>query len=234
MDFSKIKALTWDIGGTVFDMDGGIRDEVGRLTRQQGAQVDAGKFVGDWFKATREVKERIRKGQLPQVSGEEIRRRSLEEVSNRFKLTKSGQERLSSVWHRLKAFPGASDAISRLRTRYTVVALTIMSFGSAVDCSKANGITWDGILSCEFLGYEKPELETYRQGVKLLGLKPEQVMMVASHKWDLLAAREAGLQTAYISDPEGLGKGVGQGVFPDPSFAINAVSFGELARQLLG
>jgi len=34
---------------------------------------------------------------------------------------------VKSTWHRLKTFAGAPEAINRLRTKYTVVVLTILS-----------------------------------------------------------------------------------------------------------
>ena len=40
--------------------------------------------------------------------------------------------------------------------------------------------------------------ETYLGAAKLLGLKPEQVMMVAAHNYDLIAARSLGLKTAFV------------------------------------
>ncbi|MGA8242736.1 MAG: hypothetical protein WB818_19340 [Desulfobacterales bacterium] len=55
---------------------------------------------------------------------------------------------VKSTWHRLKAFDGAPEAIKRLRTKYTVVVLTILSWESIVSRSKAVKVQWDGILSC--------------------------------------------------------------------------------------
>ena len=38
-DLSQIKALTFDVGGTVFDWRGTIEDEVRQLAQQQGAET---------------------------------------------------------------------------------------------------------------------------------------------------------------------------------------------------
>ena len=88
----------------------------------------------------------------------------------------------------MNAWPGSAECLEALRSRYKVTVLTVMSWAIAVDCSKHNGISWDGILSCEFLGHYKPEPEAYHASAKYLGLDISEVMMCAAHKGDLQAA----------------------------------------------
>ncbi len=137
-----------------------------------------------------------------------------------------------STWHRLKVFAGALEAIDRLRTKYTVVVLTILSWESIVNSSKTAGVQWDGILSCEFLGYYKPSLQAYLKGTRLLGLKPAESMMVAAHEGDLAAARKAGMYTAYVKVPEedSLSEAFGQS--GESNFDIQAKDFEALCELL--
>ena len=139
---------------------------------------------------------------------------------------------VKSTWHHLKVFPGAPEAINRLRTKYTVVVLTILSWESIVNSSKTAGVQWDGILSCEFLGHYKPSLQAYLKGMRLLGLKPEESMMVAAHEGDLAAARNAGMYTAYVSVPEedSLSEAFGQS--SESNFDIRAKDFEALCELL--
>jgi len=111
------------------------------------------------------------------------------------------RDELNQVWHQLKAWPEFPAALLRLRQEYKVIVLTVLSWSIAIDCSRCSGISWDGILSCEFLGHYKPESQVYHAGARLLGLEPDQVMMVASHAVDLRGAKAAGLHTAYV-DPK--------------------------------
>jgi 2-haloacid dehalogenase len=139
---------------------------------------------------------------------------------------------VKSTWHHLNAFAGAPEAINRLRTKYTVVVLTILSWESIVNSSKTARVQWDGILSCEFLGYYKPSLQAYLKATRLLGLKPSEAMMVAAHEGDLAAAQAAGLHTAYVNVPEedNLAEG-----FEQPSetnFDLQAQDFESLCKQL--
>jgi len=61
--------------------------------------------------------------------------------------------KVESTWRHLRPFAGAPEAFDRLRTQYTVVMLTILSWESIVYSSRRARVQWDGILSCEFLGY---------------------------------------------------------------------------------
>lgn len=240
VDLSQIKALTFDVGGTVFDWRGTIEREVGELARQQGANVDVPQFATDWRRGMFAMLARVRSRDLPWMNADQLHRAVLDDVMTKHdSLTLSSSERdeLNNVWHRLDAWPDAPAAIERLRSRYTVVVLTVLSWAIAVDCSKHNGIAWDGILSCEFLGDYKPDAPAYHAGVRLLGIEQgqaQQVMMVAAHEGDLNAAMNAGLRTAYVHR-EGES---GFRVFETPpagpvEYDVNAGGFSELADMLL-
>ena len=198
-DLSNIKALTWDVGGTVFDWRGGIQKEVRRLAAERNADVDVTQFATDWRSWMFERLALVRSGDLPWMNADQIHRQVLDDVLEKHSaLTLNDSERddLNEVWHRLDAWSDAADAIRRIRERYTTVVLTVLSWSIVVDCSKHNGIDWDGILSCEFLGHYKTDPEAYLTALELLRTAPEQAMMVAAHKNDLRGARAAGLHTA--------------------------------------
>jgi len=147
-------------------------------------------------------------------------------------LTDDEKDGLTDAWHSLNAWPDANPAIQRLRSRYTVVVLTVLSFGIVVDSSKYSGIDWDGIISCEFLKHYKPDVDAYLDGLDLLGIEPREAMMVAAHKWDLLAAKEAGLATAYVPRPRERGRATKfEATLPDAD--LNARDFTDLADRLL-
>ena len=63
-------------------------------------------------------------------------------------------------------------------------------------------------------------------------LRPEQVMMVAAHQSDLLAAQKVGLKTAFVPRPLEGGAGNAPDPTPDPSFDYVASDFVNLASQL--
>ena len=236
IDLSQIKALTFDVGGTVFNWRGTIEREVGELARQQGADVDVPQFATDWRRGMFAMLARVRSRELPWMNADQLHRAVLDDVMathNSLTLFPSERDELNEVWHRLDAWPDAPAAIERLRSRYTVVVLTVLSWSIAVDCSKHNGISWDGILSCEFLGDYKPDAPAYHAGVRLLGIEPEQTMMVAAHPGDLAAAINAGLRSAYVHR-EGEMHVVGPPPEAPTEWDVDAGGFEELADMLLG
>ena len=237
-DLSQIKALTFDVGGTVFNWRGAIQKEVTRLAAERQANIDVTQFATDWRRWMFDTLARVRSGELSWRNADRIHRDVLDDVLEKhsaLELSASERDELNEVWHRISAWPDAAEAIERLRGRYTTVVLTVLSYSIALDCSKFNGISWDGILSCEFLGHYKTDSEAYLTALKLLRVDPSEAMMVAAHKRDLNGAKAAGLQTAYVhregeSDP-----------FPgladiDPAsseYDIIAVDFPDLADKLL-
>jgi 2-haloacid dehalogenase len=176
----------------------------------------------------------VRQGNLPWLNSDEMHLMALEKLATTYPLldTVDGNSLVRSTWHHLAVFGGAPEAIERLRTKYTVVVLTILSWESIVGSSKRAGVQWDGILSCEFLGYYKPSLQAYLKAVGLLGLTPSEAMMVAAHEGDLAAAQTAGLHTAHIIVPEE--DNVAEGFAPpsETIFDIKAQDFESLCTQL--
>jgi len=176
----------------------------------------------------------VRHGNLPWINSDDMHLRALENLSTTYPLL-AAIDRMSlvkSTWHHLKTFPGAPEAINRLRNRYTVVVLTILSWESIVNSSKEAGVQWDGILSCEFLGYYKPSLQAYLKGTRLLGMKPKEAMMVAAHEGDLAAARAAGLHTALVKVPEDDNMAEGFEQPTETHFDLEASDFEALCQQL--
>ena len=98
--------------------------------------------------------------------------------------------------------------------------------------AKNGGMPWDCILGAEVAHHYKPDPESYGTAVKLLGLKAEQVMMVAAHQGDLLASAKVGLRTAFVPRPREHGPDRTPDPTPDPSFNVVAENFVDLAAKL--
>ena len=236
IDLNGVKALTFDVGGTVFDWRGAVEREVRRLAAERGAEVDVSQFATDWRVGMFAELAKVRSRELPWMNADALHRRVLDDVlktHSALSLTPAERDELTNVWHRLKAWDDAPAAIERLRERYAVTVLTVLSWSIAVDCSKFNGISWDGILSCEFLGEYKPDAGAYRAAVRLLRLAPEETMMVAAHDGDLQAAMSAGLRSAFVHR-EGETSVLSAPVPAAREYDVSARDFAELADMLLG
>ena len=99
--------------------------------------------------------------------------------------------------------------------------------------AKHAGLPWDAVLSADIVGAYKPNPRVYSTACTMLGLRNEQVMMVAAHRGDLDAAASLGLQTAFVHRPAEHGGG---SEAPMPDFASDfdyaASDLNELADLL--
>ncbi len=230
----NVKGLFFDVGGTVFDWKNTARENIQKLADRSGQSIDSEAFANRWRSEMFKIHTQVRQGNLPWINSDDMHLQALEMMAAEFPLLKTidTPSLVRSTWHHLQAFAGAPEAIDRLRKKYTVVVLTILKWESIVNSSKAAGVQWDGILSCEFMGYYKPSLQAYLKGTQLLGLKPAESMMVAAHEGDLAAAQAAGLHTAYVNVPEEDNMAEGFGQPDDSSFDIEAQDFDVLCRKL--
>ncbi|MEM7130769.1 MAG: HAD family hydrolase [Chloroflexota bacterium] len=232
---TQIKALFFDVGGTIFDWKNTAKRQITQLSTKKNLPIDADAFANEWRREMFKARAEVAHGNLPWMSADGMHLAALESMRERYPLLNEIDDLMSLVhdtWHQLDAFEGAAESINQLRTKYTVVVLTILSWQSIVSSSKLAGVQWDGILSCEFLGYYKPSRQAYLKGIGLLGLTPDESMMVAAHETDLAAAQSAGLHAAYVGVPEEDIVFAGSTQQPTYAFDYTAVDFPDLCRQL--
>ena len=230
----KVKGLFFDVGGTVFDWKNTARERIQELAGARGKEIDSEAFAIDWRDEMFKIHTQVRYGNQPWINSNQMQLQALEKLIAAYPLL-ADIDRISlvkSTWHKMNAFAGAAEAINRLRSKYMVVVLTILSWEAIVKSSKAASVQWDGILSCEFLGYYKPSIQSYLKATSLLGLQPEEAMMVASHEGDLAAAQTAGMYTAHVSVPEKDNVGEGFETPNETNFDIVASDFGVLCAQM--
>ena len=65
MDFSTIRALTFDVFGTVVDWRGSIIRQGEELSRDKGLEVDWGALADDWRGMYAPMMAKVRSGALP-------------------------------------------------------------------------------------------------------------------------------------------------------------------------
>jgi 2-haloacid dehalogenase len=226
------KAIAFDVGGTVFDWHGTVAPVVaGALP-----SVNARDFTNDWRRTMFVLLAEVRAGRLPKHNSDTLHRLALDHVMPRFPdafLSERDKDELATAWHVLKAWPDAAAAIEKLRSRYTVTVLTVLSWHSVVASSKAAGISWDGILSCEFLPAYKPEKAAYLAAPRLIGCAPHETIMAACHaEQDLDPAMQAGLAAAYVDRPNEYGK-PGEPALPGrQQYVCEALDYAGFAEQL--
>jgi len=234
-DISGVKALVFDVFGTVVDWRGSVIREGEALSRAKGLSVDWPRFADEWRReGYSEAIGRIRRGEAPFELADALHRRKLDELLTRHGVSGLSEAEvgdLNRVWHRLQPWPDSVPGLIRLKTRYVISPLSNGNFALLTNMAKNAGLPWDCIMSAELFGAYKSDPATYLGAARLLGLEPGQVVMVAAHSPDLRAAQSLGLATAFVSRPDEHGPG-GRAAPPDGDFDVVANSFLKLADAL--
>jgi 2-haloacid dehalogenase len=232
----QVKALVFDVFGTVVDWRGSLVREGRRLGRAKRLRVDWEAFADAWRAGYRPAMARVRSGALPWTSIDALHRMILEDLLRQFRiggLSEAEKDHLNRAWHRLQPWPDARRGLTLLRRRFTLATLSNGNVALLVNMAKHARLPWDCVLSAELFHHYKPDPETYLGAARLLGVEPRAVMMVAAHKDDLFAAKSCGLRTAFVRRPLEFGPKARSDLKAERAFDCNADDFLDLARQLL-
>ena len=235
MNLSSIKALTFDVFGTVVDWRSTIIREGRALGKQKALAVDWVEFAHAWRAGYEPFMHRVRTGELPWLNIDALHRMILDELLVRFRLaglSEAEKDHLNCVWRRLDPWPDARAGLARLRRRFLVAPLSNGNIALLTNMAKRADLRWDCILSSELAHHYKPDPEVYLTAARLLGLRPQQVMMVAAHNTDLLAAQAVGFSTACVYRTQEYGPTQTTDLTPDPSVDVIARDFEDLADQI--
>lgn len=215
---SSIQALVFDVFGTVVDWRGSIVAEGERWGKSIGLTIDWARFADRWRGGYAPAMDKVRRGDLPWTRLDALHRMLLEDLLGEFGIAGLGEEakdHWNRVWHRLQPWPDSVAGLARLRKRFTIAPLSNGNVSLLADMAKNAGLPWDLILSAELARHYKPDQEVYLAAAELLGLQPEEVMMVAAHRSDLEAARSCGMRTGFLSRPAEYGQLRGGGFVGD-------------------
>jgi 2-haloacid dehalogenase len=230
-----VKALTFDVFGTVVDWRRSLIREGEALGRARGLTVDWARFADAWRALYQPMLSRVRSGELPWTRLDDLHRMSLDRLLVDFGIRGLGEaeiEHFNRAWHRLDPWPDAIPGLTRLRPRFILATCSNGNVALMVDMARRAGLPWDAILGAEPARHYKPEPEAYRVTADWLGLRPEQCMMVAAHNGDLAAAAACGLRTAFVARPTEHGPGQRTDLAPDRDFDVVAGDFVDLAARL--
>ncbi len=229
-----VKALFFDVFGTLVDWRTSIAREVETLLRPKAGTLDSFAFADAWRGEYQGAMEEVRAGRIGFCKLDILHRRNLELTLDRFgvkNLSEEEKRTLNLAWHRLDAWPDVPSGLARLKRGYVIAPVSNGNISLMVDLARRNGLPWDVILGAEIAGDYKPKPRVYLAAAEALDLKPEACMMVAAHSKDLAAAAEVGLRTAHVARPNEHGPGHGEAA---PTIAVDLAvkSIGDLAAKL--
>jgi len=228
----QVKVLAFDVFGTVVDWHGSIAAEVRKLK----LPVDPDAFATAWRTGYKPAMARVRSGELPWTKIDDLHRLILNDILKDFQvstLSESQIRDLNLVWHRLTPWDDTVAGLTRLKSKFIIVTLSNGNLGLLAEMAKNAGLPWDLILSAEVFRHYKPDPETYLGVADIFDVTPNQVMLVAAHKDDLVSAQACGLQTAFIERPMEFGPQVVREDLQREEFTTyHAKDLCELAAQL--
>jgi 2-haloacid dehalogenase len=202
----SVRAVLFDVFGTVVDWRSGISAAVRSFARGHGLELDPHAFADSWRGQYQPAMRRVRSGERPFVSLDVLHRENLDDVLRGLGLDPGAfdpheLDGLARAWHFLPPWPDSVAGIAAIKRGYIVGPLSNGNTSLLLDMAKAGGLPWDLILGSDVSRAYKPDPEAYLRPAALLGLQPGEVMLAAAHESDLAAARGAGLATAFIARP---------------------------------
>ena len=235
-NLALLKAVTFDVFGTVVDWRTSIAREVESLAVKKQFVVDGERFADAWRKLYQPSMQKVRDGKMPWTVLDDLHRTNLLEVLEAFgidQLSEEEIEHLNRAWHRLDPWPDAVAGLQRLKQHYIIGTLSNGNVALIVNMAKFSGLPWDVVLGAEIARHYKPQPEAYLKSAEILGLEPRECMLVAAHNGDLAAAGRCGFQTAFVPRPTEYGSEQTTDLAAEYDCDLVAGDFIELA-QILG
>jgi 2-haloacid dehalogenase len=223
------KFLTFDLYGTVVDMQGGLTEVVTPFLQDKGWPGRPHQFVTWWRRTHFENSMIDALCDRGHTLYREIGHRSVSHVLDRAGIAHSREdvEWLVAQIEKLRPFSDVLEALGRLKTRYGLAILSNGDRDMLENAAPYVGFDFDATISVQEAGYFKPHHATYGKAAELLGEVPAHIMHVANHPFDCVGAKAAGMQAAYIDRRK---RPFGDTPYqPD----IIAADFSELAEKLL-
>ncbi|HEY1474549.1 MAG TPA: haloacid dehalogenase type II [Pseudolabrys sp.] len=229
-----VRALFFDVFGTVVDWRSSVAREAENILGPLGYKLDWTAFADAWRGEYQPGLEEVRSGRQAFAKLDILHRQGLGRLLPRFGLQSLSDEVLDDmtlIWHRLDAWPDAPASLTQLKRKFWLAPVSNGNISLMVDLARRNNFPWDAILGAEIAHDYKRKPGVYISACAAFDLAPAQCMMVAAHSNDLAAAAALGLRTAHTARPDEYGPNTGE---PAPTVPVDyaAKNLADLADQL--
>jgi len=235
MTITSVKALVFDVFGTVVDWRSSVIRECQAFGARKGIERDWTAFAVDWRKAYRPAMNRVISGELPWMNIDALHRMALLELLERHDiggLSEAEIDDLNRAWHRLDPWPDTVAGLTRLKNRYIIATMSNGNVALMVNMAKRACLPWDAVLGAEVAHAYKPERKAYETTARLLGLANDEVMLVAAHNNDLAAARRFGFRTGFVTRLTEHGPAQTTNLKAEQDWDVIATDFRDMAAKL--
>src|SRR5271165_127888 len=124
---SEIKALTFDVFGTVVDWRSGVAREAEAVLSPKGHALDWGDFADRWRARYVPAMARVARGERPFAVLDVLHRENLAALLDELGVTdlaESEVDELNLAWHRLDPWPDVLAGMARLRRSFILASLS--------------------------------------------------------------------------------------------------------------
>ena len=141
----KVKALLFDVFGTVVDWRSGIANEVKKIANKNKIVINPNDFADAWRAEYQPAMEEIRKGNRSFTILDILHMENLKKISSRFgldKLSSDDFDLLVKAWHRLPGWPDSSEGLNKLKTKFIIATQSNGNIALMVNMAKYSNLNW--------------------------------------------------------------------------------------------
>jgi 2-haloacid dehalogenase len=198
---THLKVCMFDQYGTLVDMQKGLTEVVTPYLKAKGWNGRPDAFVTWWRRTHFENSMIDALLQRDHTPYREIAHRAVAYTLERAGIPYTMDEVrfLVAQIERLAPFPDVPGALDRLHSQYQVVVLSNGDPDMLEAAKPLHKMAFDAVISVAIANAFKPHVATYTKAAELLGVKMDEVLFVASHPFDCIGAKSAGMYTAYVN-----------------------------------
>ncbi len=229
------QAVLFDVFGTVVDWRSSVAEQLAAFGNKHELKFNSEDFTDRWRAGFRVLQKQIAQGETEWLTMDEIHRKVLDQLLMEKNISGIGETELvelNRAWHRLRPWPDVVEGLQRIKRAHSISPLSNGNLSMLIAVAKFAALPWDCVLSTAMFASYKPNPKVYLGAAELLGLHPDQVMLVAAHAYDCDGAAAAGLQTAYVYRPDEFGPGRGEDPGDTSRFDVTVRDLLELADAL--
>jgi len=205
MNETNIKALIFDVFGTVVDWRKTLTNNLNFYLPQKLSKSELEKFAKEWRKGYSDYIKEFNNNKLEWKTVDQIHKEKLIRILENYNLIQYIDDKtlneLNKIWHKLDPWEDTVEGLDLLKKKFRIGTLSNGNFSLLLNMSKFSNLHWDFIFSGDIFLKYKPDKFVYEKAVEYLGLEKNEVMLVAAHENDLLSAQKSGLKTAYVHRP---------------------------------
>jgi 2-haloacid dehalogenase len=215
----EVKALIFDVFGTVVDWRNSVARIAGEFAKKHGVPpANWDQFARDWRSLYQPAMQRVRGGELPFTKLDTLHRMNLDVIASQYgfgDLSSNKLDQLNLAWHQLKPWPDSVEGLTLLKSKFIIGTHSNGNIALMVNMAKNGNLPWDVILGAEVVRQYKPMPETYDRCCEALSLQPTEVM-----------------KTAFVPRPEEYGIEEGLDQVPTEDWDVVATNFVDLAKKM--